>query len=70
MATVNLMDQFSHLGEGGIRNNGTLDDEVLFQPSLRTMRTDFIQVKAGDSIVYKNMNGMASSWNILGFYTA
>lgn len=70
MATIDLMDRFGNLGEGGIRNNGTLDSEVLFQPALRTMRTDFIQVKAGDSIVYKNMNGMASSWNILSFYTA
>lgn len=69
MATIDLMDQFSHLGEGGIRNNGTLDAEVMFQSALRTMRTDFIQVKAGDSIVYKNMSGMSSIWNILSFYT-
>lgn len=69
MATIDLMDQFSHLGEGGIRNNGTLDAEVTFQHSLRTKRTDFIQVKAGDSIVYKNMSGMSSIWNILSFYT-
>ena len=69
MATIDLMDRFGNLGHGGIRNNGTLDAEVLFQPALRSMRTDFIQVKAGDSIVYKNMNGIASTWNILSFYT-